>query len=187
MPEIAFVVFIYAFPILLLLLAWGAGNAIARRHEKDMARRAPSVEHVRVTDMRKILDLTPGKTPCGLVTSEVTFGIDHFRGFLGSLKNIFGGEVRSYQATLDRARREALLRLKEHTLALNCNAIANVRIDFADISGNSTVAKKASMVSIMASGTAYTAHTDATEPLATPLTTPLADAFAGADTRPPRA
>lgn len=174
MPQEAFALFVYIVPVFLLLFTWGAGNAIARRHEKHMARRNPHVAHIRTTDIRKMIDRTPGRLPCGLVTSEVSLGIDHFRGFLGQLKNLFGGEVRSYQATLDRARREAILRLKEQALHMNCNAIANVRVDFADISGNSTAGNKASIVSITASGTAYTAQTDATEELAEPLTEPLA-------------
>jgi uncharacterized protein YbjQ (UPF0145 family) len=153
--------FIYLIlPLTLLAGAWAAGSWIARAHEKNMAQRQQQVAHIRTTDTRQWLEPDPTQPVCGLVTSEVTLGIDHFRGFLGRLKNIFGGEVRSYQSTLDRARREALLRLSEQAHAMGCNAIANVRVGFADISGNANMTKKASMVSILASGTAYTSCAD---------------------------
>lgn len=71
------------------------------------------------------------------------------------MKNIFGGEVKSYQATLDRARREAILRIMEEAHANGFQAVANLRIAFVDISGNATMAKKASMVTIQASATGY--------------------------------
>lgn len=156
-------------PALGLVGAFFAGNWIASRHEADLAARAKAVASIRMTDMKRLIDPVIGPCPPTLMTSEVVIGIDHFRGFLGKLKNIFGGEVRSYQSTLDRARREVIMRLLEQAHAHGYNALANLRVDFVDISGNAMMAQKASSVSIIASATAHHAGSSAQASLEQPL------------------
>ncbi|MFH1292866.1 MAG: heavy metal-binding domain-containing protein, partial [Pseudomonadota bacterium] len=68
-------------------------------------------------------------------------------------RNIFGGTVKSYETLIDRARREALLRMKE--MAGGATVIVNVRIE------TSTIAKRANNKGVgcleaMAYGTALT-------------------------------
>jgi len=153
--EFIYVSVYFGGPLLLLGLAFFAGNAIAKRHENDMAERQKTVAHMDLSDIASFRKPKISGPPPLLLNSEVTLGIDHFRGFLGNLKNIFGGEVKSYQATLDRARKEAILRIQEQALAEGCNAVANLRVAFVDVSGNTTLKKKASMVTIQASATGY--------------------------------
>lgn len=143
-----------AVPVFFLGLGYFAGQWTASRHEADMQARQPAVAHIWVHDMRP-LNVTTGQNPPIMITSEVTLGIDHFRGFLGQLKSLIGGQVASYQNVLDRARREVTLRLQEQAARYGYTAIANFRIDFVDISGTSTIKRKASFVSILATGTAY--------------------------------
>lgn len=155
MGELIFLILYFGGPVLLLGLAFFAGNWIAKKHEKDMSLRLQAVAQITLTDLSSFQHPNPSGIPPQLLMAEVCLGIDHFRGFLGNLKNIFGGEVKSYQATLDRARREAILRILEEAHAKGFQAVANLRIGFADISGNTTRAKKASMVTIQASATGY--------------------------------
>ena len=145
-------------PLLLLAVAFLAGNVMNSRHEKSLLERQQNLSHIRTTDLDHLLDADPTGNPATLFTAEISLGVDHFRGALGSLKNIFGGEIRSYQQTLDRARREAILRLVEQADLAGFNAIANIRLEFADISGSAHMAKRPAMVTIMAYGTAYTTH-----------------------------
>ena len=88
-----------------------------------------------------------------LVTGSVVVAIDYFKRFLAALRNFFGGNVTSYESLLDRARREAILRMKEK--APRASQIINVRIETASISKNS---KKGTIgsVEVMAYGTALT-------------------------------
>ena len=169
--EIFFFFLYIGLPALGLLGAFAAGNWIASRHEARLTQRSQAVAGIRMTDMKRLLDAVEGPQPPMLVVSEITLGVDHFRGFLGNLKNIFGGEVKSFQTTLDRARREVIMRLLEQTQANGYNAVANLRVEFVDISGNATMAQKAASVSILASGTAHYATTDARRPMAEPLAT----------------
>lgn len=144
----------YSIPLLILAVAFFAGNVSASRHEKSLLERQETVAHIHTTDLNRFSQPDP-TIQANLFTAEVTLGIDHFRGFLGRLKNIFGGQIRSYQKTLDRARREALMRVIEQAHFAGYNAVANLRLEFVDISGKANRVKRASMVTIIAYGTGY--------------------------------
>ena len=87
---------------------------------------------------------------CRLVNGSVVISIDYFKRFLASLINIFGGNIGAYETLLDRARREAILRMKED--ANDASEIINIRIETSSISKNST--KNVGTVEVLAYGTA---------------------------------
>jgi uncharacterized protein YbjQ (UPF0145 family) len=95
-----------------------------------------------------------GATAPTIVISEAVIATDYFKTFIATLRKIFGGELRSYNSLLHRARREALQRLVEQARQHGYNAICNVRIESADVGGN-TMRRRAAMVAILASATAY--------------------------------
>jgi len=145
---------VFLLPAAILGIAWGGSWFIIHRHEQDLAKREPAVAHIFCHDL-KSMDAMLGQRPPGIVMSEVTLGIDHFRGFLGQLKGILGGQINSYQVVLERARREVLTRLKEQAASLGYDAIANIRLDTADISGQANTRTKASYVTVVITGTGY--------------------------------
>ena len=87
---------------------------------------------------------------CELVTGEVVVSIDYFKRFLASLRNIFGGEVKSYASLLDRGRREAILRMKEQ--CRDADLIMNLRVETSSVSQGGK--KKMGSVEVIAYGTA---------------------------------
>jgi len=86
-----------------------------------------------------------------MVLGQVVLGCDHFRALLGKLANLIGGEVRSFSYLYERARREALLRLKEEARHCGGEALLNVRFDTSSISSGRG---GGIMVEVLASGTA---------------------------------
>ena len=66
-----------------------------------------------------------------MVCGSAVISIDYFKRILAGLRNIFGGTVKSYETLIDRARREALLRMKEK--ADDATMIINVRIETSTI------------------------------------------------------
>jgi len=141
-------------PPSLIFLGLVAGKINERNHLRDMERREALLTHILVTDLRTTApDIDPGRTPA-LVTGEVVIATDYLKTFLAGLRGIFGGELGSFLTLVTRARKEALLRLKEEALQQGYNAICNVRMDPADIGGN-TAQRGIPMVAMIASGTAY--------------------------------
>ncbi|ETR65232.1 MAG: hypothetical protein OMM_14590 [Candidatus Magnetoglobus multicellularis str. Araruama] len=67
-----------------------------------------------------------------LVVGSVVIASDYFKRLLAGLRNIFGGQVNAYETLIDRARREAILRMKSQ--AEGAAIILNMRIETTNIS-----------------------------------------------------
>ena len=80
-----------------------------------------------------------------LVSGATVIAEDRFKALLASIRNIFGGRMRSYESLLDRGRREAVLRMKESASKDGFSVIVNTRFETARI---------AQGVEILAYGTA---------------------------------
>lgn len=64
-----------------------------------------------------------------LVSGSAVISSDYFKWFVAGLRKLFGGRFRVYETLLDRARREAVLRLKQQTRELGGNAIFNIKFE----------------------------------------------------------
>ncbi len=87
-----------------------------------------------------------------LVSGSAVISSDYFKWFVAGLRKLFGGRFRVYETLLDRARREAVLRLKQQTRELGGNAIFNIKFE----SFNVTMGARGGIaaVEILAYGTA---------------------------------
>jgi uncharacterized protein YbjQ (UPF0145 family) len=66
-----------------------------------------------------------------MVYGSVVLSEDYFKGFLAQVKSWVGGNLTSYESLMDRARREAVLRMKEK--APWADAIINVHFESTSI------------------------------------------------------
>jgi uncharacterized protein YbjQ (UPF0145 family) len=89
-----------------------------------------------------------------LVTGSAVISVDYFKRFLAAFRNFFGGRIRSYESLLDRARREAILRMK--ATAANADLILNTRIETSTIGKSANQRKIIGSVEAIAYGTAVT-------------------------------
>ena len=85
-----------------------------------------------------------------LVHGHVVISVDYFKQILAGLRNLFGGTIQAYETLLDRARREAVLRLKES--CPTANEILNLRIETSSISKGG--GDRIGSVEVLAYGTA---------------------------------
>ena len=67
---------------------------------------------------------------------------------------LFGGRVTQYESLLDRARREAILRMKEQAELKNAFVVLNARVETSSISKNSKRRNSVGAVEVLAYGTA---------------------------------
>jgi len=65
---------------------------------------------------------------------SVVISVDYFKRLLAALRNFFGGRVKSYETLLDRARREAILRMQQEAKELGANVVINIKLETASIS-----------------------------------------------------
>lgn len=87
-----------------------------------------------------------------LVAGSAVISEDYFKGVLAGLYSLFGGRVRSYESLIDRARREAVLRMKEEARALGAGIVINVKFQTFAIGGRN--ANNVKGVELLAYGTA---------------------------------
>lgn len=138
-----------AFPLLIIVLALITGTILEKRHYQSIDRREKELSHIPVLNSKQYpLDrpVEMGK----FVSGSVVISIDYFKRFLAGLRQIFGGEVRSYMSLVDRGRREATLRMKE--MSPDADLIVNFRIRTSSISKGRK--KQVGTVEVFAYGTA---------------------------------
>ncbi|NQT53906.1 heavy metal-binding domain-containing protein [bacterium] len=141
-------------PIALLILAWITGSTTEKRHFRRLAARERALKSMLVTDIKTFPGGAIPQQQAALVTGGAVIASDYLKSFFAHIRKIFGGELRSYLSLMERARREAILRMLEQAHRLGYNAVCNVRLNSADI-GGMTGKKGAAMVECFASGTAY--------------------------------
>jgi uncharacterized protein YbjQ (UPF0145 family) len=144
------------FVLFFILLGLFAGRFAEKRHLANLAQRESGVSNFTIHDVRAYLPAADPTRVSTLVSGEAVISSDYFKTFVAKLKGFIGGELKTLQTLMDRARREAVLRMIEDARAKGFDSICNVRIEGFDIAGAS-VQKKGGvvLVAVLASGTAY--------------------------------
>ena len=139
--------------LILLSVGYAAGSWAERRHYKSIIAREQLL-------LKMAVVTAEGSFPDGrvkdahLVTGSVVISIDYFKRLLAILRNIFGGRIKAYESLDDRARREAILRMKEDAEKQGAGMIVNMRLETATIGKNANKKKQVGSVEAIAYGTA---------------------------------
>lgn len=156
---LAGVVIYIGLPVAAMLLWWAVGRSQERRHLADLAVREAALRGVLVTTLKGFPDAAEGCPPPELVCGETAIASDGFKTWVFGLRNLFGGESKSFTRLFDRARREAVAKMAEAARARGFDAVCNVRFATVDIGGNASSGggkKKALPMAVCTvSGTAY--------------------------------
>jgi uncharacterized protein YbjQ (UPF0145 family) len=153
------VIFYLVFPVIALVFWWAIGHFTERRHLRSLAEREAAIGVFPVTSLKTPIGCQSGATnPPAIVCGEAVVASDGFKSWVFGLKNIVGGESKTFSRLYDRARREAVLRMIDEAKAGGYNAICNVRFESVDIGGNTSnpSKKNMNMAVCQAYGTAYT-------------------------------
>lgn len=137
--------------VVLMVLGYTAGTIAEKRHYRSILRREAG-HHDLIMIVAKTLPESEVAPKTALVLGSVVISIDYFKRFLAALRMLFGGRVHSYESLLDRARREALLRMQDNAKSLGANMVFNVRLETSSISKDPQ--KGAGTVEVLAYGTA---------------------------------
>ena len=121
------------FVILLLILAFFTGGFAERRHYKSIIRREDELGDIVVVCAKTLPPMDPAPRTT-LVRGNVVISIDYFKRFLARLRMIFGGRIHTYESLMDRARREAILRMQYEAHVIGASMIFNMRFETSSIS-----------------------------------------------------
>jgi len=116
----------------LLVIGFFCGRIIERNHYASIRSRERQYGDVKAFTMRFPPDpVTPQHA--FLVTGTVVVSADYFKTFVAGLRNLFGGRYRAYETLMERARREALLRLKADARRRGASLVVCVRFETTTI------------------------------------------------------
>ena len=87
------------------------------------------------------------------VSGDAVIATDYFKSFVAGLRNIVGGEVKTFHTLMSRARREAILRMLDEARQAGASEVWNVRHETSNIRSASGRNKGVS-VEVFAFGTA---------------------------------
>ena len=137
----------------MLLGAWISGGMLERRHLKSLLLLESGSSGVLAITIE---DLPPDwhVESCELVMGNVVISQDYFKRVAASIKSIFGGNIGVLEPLLERARREALIRMKGVAHARGYDTIINARIETASLASSRGNGKGTAGVEILAFGTA---------------------------------
>ncbi|MFL0796140.1 MAG: YbjQ family protein [Cellvibrionaceae bacterium] len=121
--------------ILLLLTGYIFGRRAEKKHYHSIIDREDQFRHITVTTDRIPEPALISHDP-SLVSGSVVISVDYFKVVVAGLRSLIGGRLSAYESLLDRARREAILRMQEHADALGAVSIINTKIETSRISGN---------------------------------------------------
>lgn len=133
----------------LITLGYVFGKWAEKSHYKSIIAREKKYAKLPTTSTKKPIGNQTVLT-AELVCGSVVISVDYFKRTLAVLRNFFGGPVQSYETLVDRARREAVLRMKES--CPKADQIINLRIETSSISKGGK--NKIGSVEVLAYGTA---------------------------------
>jgi uncharacterized protein YbjQ (UPF0145 family) len=118
--------------VLSLVGAYLIGSWVERRHFANLRMRETRSRNFPLATFREV----PAGwevTDCQLVSGSCVISLDYFKRFVAGLRLLVGGRIPSYETLLDRARREAVLRMKESAHAAGYRAVIGMRLETAQV------------------------------------------------------
>lgn len=137
---------------LALLLAYFIGNYLETRHFKSIREReeqASGFPAVTFDTMPKDWNVSQSE----LVSGSIVVSLDYFKRIIAGLRGLIGGRIKTYEPLLDRARREAVLRMIEEARELGFDAVFNVRLETSRLANARRDGKGIAGVEMLAFGT----------------------------------
>jgi len=141
----------YSF-LFLLVVGYGVGTYLERSHFASIRRREQELINKAIVFTVRDLPELPGNPQLRLVAAGTVVSIDYFKRIVAMLHHFFGGNISSYESLLERARREAILRMREKAHAIGATMIFGVRLETSAINDGNP--KTTTGVELIAYGTA---------------------------------
>lgn len=141
----------YFVGLALLLLGYVAGSRAEKRHYESIVAREKATLGLPVTSLRRVAFGSEVEN-AWLVAGCAVISVDYFKRFIAQIRNFIGGRVTSYESLIDRARREAVLRMKAE--AAGADFILNVRLETSSIGGDASGRGSVGAIECYAYGTA---------------------------------
>ncbi|AYA04086.1 YbjQ family protein [Acinetobacter sp. WCHAc010034] len=130
--------------VILFAVGWGFGRHAERKHLKELEAQEKRLAYIQLDSSRFKTSDHFGQ----LVSSNAVISHDYFKYVIANIQNFFGGRLTSYESVVERARREAVVRLKLEAEKLGAAQIMGLRLSTTELG------MQGGMVEVFAYGTA---------------------------------
>lgn len=117
----------------LLIIGFFFGRMNEAKHFRALEKREEELAYITVSNVKQIPD---GIYASEFVSGNTVVSVDYFKRFIAGFKTLVGGQINSYTTLVERARREAVVRMKTKAEAQGMIHIANLRIETASVYKN---------------------------------------------------
>ena len=138
----------YAPLLVLFIVGWFFGSRHERQHLARLAIAEAELSHIIVSTERFYVPKLVAHSEGELVLGSVVISQDYFKMVIAKVLSIFGKNLTTYETLLERARREAVVRLRTQAQEKGYNHIYGLRFEVSNIN------QLGSMVEAIAYGTA---------------------------------
>lgn len=142
------ILFNYAPLLILFVVGWFFGSRHERQHLAQLAISEKELSHILTSSERFYQPKIAANSEGELVLGSVVIAQDYFKMVIARVLSIFGKNLTTYETLLDRARREALVRMRMQAHTKGYNHIYGLRFEVSNIN------QLGSMVEAIAYGTA---------------------------------
>ena len=118
--------------VVLLVVGFIWGSATEKNHYASIKEREKQYRSLPTVNFKTCPVADEQIEKQKLVVGSTVVSVDYFKRFLAGLIQLVGGRMTSYESLVDRARREAILRLKED--ATGYALVVNLRVETSSIS-----------------------------------------------------
>ena len=120
----------------LFALGWWIGSAREQSHLQDLKERERALSSVQLLTVRNPPADWSVHSPA-LLQGNVVISWDYFKAVVSAFHMLFGGRISTLEPLLARARREALVRLKEDAERAGYDGIVGLRLETSRMSNKS--------------------------------------------------
>ncbi|WP_407303894.1 YbjQ family protein [Acinetobacter sp.] len=137
-------IFKIAIFVILFAIGWGFGRHVERKHLNELDEQEQRLAYITLDNSRFKISPHDGQ----LVSSNVVISHDYFKYVIANIENFFGGRLTHYESVVERARREAIVRLKLEAEKMGASHIMGFRLSTTELG------MQGGMVEVFAYGTA---------------------------------
>ncbi len=130
--------------VILFAVGFGFGRYNERKHLKALEANEKRLAYIQMDTHRFQTSEHSGQ----MVSSNVVISHDYFKYVIAQIQNFFGGRLSSYESIVERARREAVVRLKQEAEKIGATQIMGLRLSTTELG------MQGGMVEVFAYGTA---------------------------------
>lgn len=130
--------------VILFSVGFGFGRYYEQKHFKELEANESRLAYIKIDTQRFATSEFPGH----MISSNVVISHDYFKYVIANIQNVLGGRLTSYESIVERARREAVVRLKLEAEKMGATSILGLRLSTTELG------MQGGMVEVFAYGTA---------------------------------